>query len=170
MRFRGTFINPSYEIFYMTRNNIPGGYFGVTMYDLDNNGYEELLINRDVVRSDGKSKRCTHIFKPDFVVQINDKIKFSNTAYSLEPNYPNPFNPLTTISYSLPKRTNVSLKVFDMLGNEIAVIYEGEKSEGTYTVQWNGKDKFQNRVSSGIYFINLATPEFNKTIKGVMLK
>ena len=170
MQFKGSSVNPSYKIFYMTRNNIPGGFFSVTMYDLDKDGYEELLINRDVMRSDGKSKRCTHIFKPDFVVDINNKTDSQVFDFSLEQNYPNPFNPVTTISYSLPQRTYFSLKVYDMLGNEIAVLDEGEKNKGSYIVQWNGKDKFQNSVSSGIYFINLATPEFNKTIKGVMLK
>jgi len=170
MQFRGNYVNPSYEIFYMTRNNIPGGFDGVTMYDLDKDGYEELLIYRITVRSDGKSKLCTHIYKPDFIVPVNNEIKTTILDYSLEQNYPNPFNPITTISYSLPKNTSVELKVFDILGNEVAVLYEGEKSEGRYSLQWNGKDKFQNTVSSGIYFIKLATPGFNKTIKGVMLK
>lgn len=170
MQFRGNYLDPHYEIFYMTRNNIPGGFFSVTMYDLNKDEYEELLVNRDVMRSDGKSKRCTHIFRPDFVVPVQNEIMSSISGYSLEQNYPNPFNPLTTISYSLPQRTYVNLIVFDILGNEVAVLDEGEKNKGRYTVEWNGKDKFQNSVSSGIYFINLAAPEFNKTIKGVMLK
>lgn len=159
-----------YHIFFMTRNNIPGGFEGVSMYDLDNDGYKELLINRITIRNDGKSKRCTHILKPDFIVSINNELQNPISGYSVIQNYPNPFNSFTTISYTLPKKSNVLLKMFDILGNEIIVLDEGEKPEGRYTVQWNGKDKFQNIVGSGIYFINLATPEFNKTIKGVMLK
>ena len=170
MQFRGNYADPYYEIFYMTRNNIPGGFDGVTMYDLDKDGYEEMLINRLTVRNDGKSKRCTHIFIPGFVVPVNNEMESSVLEFSLDQNYPNPFNPTTTISYSLPGKTYIVLKVFDIIGNEVAVLDEGEKSEGRYIIQWNGKDKFQNSVSSGIYFINLATPEFNKTIKGVMLK
>ena len=53
---------------------------------------------------------------------------------------------------------------------EIAILDEGERSEGKYTTVWDGKDKFQNQVNSGIYFIHLATPEFKKTIKSVLLK
>ncbi len=170
MQFKGTYADPSYEIFYMTRNNIPGGYTGVTMYDLDKDDYEELLIHRGITRYDGKTKYVTHIFKPDFIVTNNEDIGLTVSGYSLIQNYPNPFNPVTNISYTLPERSQITLKVFDILGNEIATLDEGEKSEGGHTVQWNGKDKFQREVNSGIYFIHLATPFYNKTIKGVMLK
>ena len=111
------------------------------MHDLDKNGYDELLIYRLSVRNDGKSKLSTHIFKQDFVGPVNNEINPDISGYFLEQNYPNPFNPLTKISYSLPRKTFVSLKVIDVLGNEVAVLDEGEKSEGRYTVQWNGKDK-----------------------------
>ena len=102
----------------------------------------------------------------------DNKINNENivSGYSLEQNYPNPFNPATMISYSLPKRSKVSLRVFDILGNEVALLDEGERSEGKHTIEWNGKDKFQRSVNSGIYFIQLVTPDYKKTIKGVMLK
>jgi len=170
MHFRGSSNNPEYKIFYMLRDNLPGGFIGVTMYDLDDNGYEELLIHRDIVRNDGKAKHCTHIFKPNFVVTNREENDIAVLAYSLEQNYPNPFNSATNISYTLPIKSQVSLKVFDILGNEITTLFEGEKPEGRYTVQWNGKDKFQNTVNSGIYFIHLASPFYKKTVKGVMLK
>lgn len=170
MQFRGNYLNPSYEIFYMTRDNLPGGFTGVTMYDLDKDGYEELLIHRNIVRNDGKSKDCTHIFKPDFIVTNNEEMNGVVSEYSLEQNYPNPFNAVTNISYTLPAKVPVMLKVYDILGNDVAILDEGEKSEGKHTVQWNGKDKFQNQVNSGIYFIHLVTPFCKKTIKGVMLK
>ncbi|RKY94416.1 MAG: hypothetical protein DRQ13_08280, partial [Ignavibacteriae bacterium] len=170
MQFKGTYANPSYEIFYMTRDNLPGGYTGVTMYDLDDDGFEELLIHRSITRSPGESKDCTHIFKPDFIVENNDDIGSIVSEFTLEQNYPNPFNPTTTISYNLPERSYVSLKVFDVLGNEVTLLEEGERTRGKHTVQWNGKDKFQREVNSGVYFIHLAAPFYNKTIKGVMLK
>ena len=167
---KGSIENPVYEIFYMARDNLPGDYMGVTMYDLDGNGYEELLIHRDIIRSDGKGKLTTFIYKPDFVVPVIDENESVISGYSLEQNYPNPFNPTTTISYNIPEKSYVSLRVFDILGNEITVLDEGEKLAGRYTIQWNGKDKFQREVNSGVYFIHLAAPFYNKTIKGVMLK
>ena len=170
MQFKGSYTNPSHEIFYMTRDNIPGGYTGITMFDLDDDGNEELLIHRDIVRNNGEGKFCTHIFKPDFVGPVIDNNKTVITAYSLEQNYPNPFNPVTTISYILPERSYISLKVFDILGNEITTLDEGERTEGRHSIQWNGKDKYRSTVNSGIYFIHLATPFYRKTVKGVMLK
>ncbi len=170
MQFKGSYANPSYEIYYMTRDNLPGSFYGVTMYDLDNDGYEEMLIHRSVRRTDGQGKHTTFIYKPDFVVPVIDENESVILGYSLEQNYPNPFNPTTTILYNLPEKSYVSLKVFDILGNEVTILDEGERSGGKHTIKWNGKDKFQNNVNSGIYFIHLAAPGYNKTIKGVLLK
>ena len=161
---------PSFQILYMTRNSTPGGYWGASMYDLNNDDYEELLIHRDKTRSDGKFKYCTDTFNPDFLVHIENENHTSVLQYSLQQNYPNPFNPYTNIQYELPISTNIKISVFNILGQEISVLEEREKPAGKYSVQWNGKDKFQNQISSGIYFINLKTPSYNKTIKGVMLK
>ena len=65
-------------------------------------------------------------------------------------NYPNPFNPLTTINYQTPKASVISLKVYDVLGKEVATLVDEQKSTGKYSVQWNG-----NNFASGIYFYKL---------------
>lgn len=166
---------PFYKTLYMTRNSTPGGYWGASMYDLDNDGFDELLIHRDKTRTDGKFKFCTDVFYPDFLTSINEGNHFTNLDYSLQQNYPNPFNPNTSIKYTIPNvgtrlALSVRLVIYDILGNEIITLVNEEKQQGNYTVQWNGKDKFNNTVSSGIYFINLKTLDYNKTIKGVMLK
>ncbi len=70
--------------------------------------------------------------------------------YLLEQNYPNPFNPTTTIAYELPNAGIVSLKVYDVLGREAAILAEGEQSSGRHTAQFNGAS-----FSSGIYFYQL---------------
>ncbi len=72
------------------------------------------------------------------------------TRFSLSQNYPNPFNPTTTISFALPTRSFVSLKVFDMLGREVSTILSGELQAGNYTRQWNAAN-----MSSGVYFYRL---------------
>ncbi len=170
MQFAGSSENPYYEIFYMSRNNIPGGYTGITMYDIDNDKTEELLIHRGTSLPNGYTKEVTHLFKPNFIVSAANTIVSELSGFELEQVYPNPFNPGTNIAYTIPVRSQVSLKVYDVLGNEITTLEEGEKLEGRYTVQWNGKDKYQREVNSGIYFIHLATPYYKKTVKGVMLK
>ena len=74
--------------------------------------------------------------------------------YILYQNYPNPFNPSTTITYSLPVEGYIELKLFDILGREIAILENGEKAAGTYTITFNTKD-FQFFIPSGVYFYTL---------------
>ena len=85
--------------------------------------------------------------------------------FSLSQNYPNPFNPSTVISYQLPVSSHVSLKVFDVLGNEVAALVNEEKPAGSYEIEFNAAE-----LSSGIYFYTLQAGEFLKTKKFTLLK
>jgi hypothetical protein len=85
--------------------------------------------------------------------------------YSLSQNYPNPFNPSTTISFRLPSKSFVSLKVFDIMGREVATIASEELSAGAYTRQWNAA-----KLSSGIYFYRLQAGNYLETKKLILLK
>ena len=85
--------------------------------------------------------------------------------YRLEQNYPNPFNPTTNIKYSVPKDGNVSLKVYDVLGNEVTTIIDGFMKAGVYNAEFNGAN-----LASGIYFYTLKTNEFTSTKKMAMIK
>ncbi len=86
-------------------------------------------------------------------------------VFALNQNYPNPFNPSTSISYELPGRSFVSLKMFDVLGREVATLVSEEKTAGKYSVAWNARD-----VSSGIYFYRLQAGSFTDTKKLVLMK
>jgi hypothetical protein len=86
-------------------------------------------------------------------------------GYSLSQNYPNPFNPSTTISFDLPTKSYVSLKVFDVMGREVATIASEELSAGTYTRQWNASN-----MSSGIYFYRLQAGNYFESKKLILLK
>lgn len=77
--------------------------------------------------------------------------------FRLFQNYPNPFNPTTTLRYSIPKSTNVIIKIYDILGREIKILVNRRVSSGEYTVQWDGTDNFGKQVSSGIYIYRMAT-------------
>ncbi|MDX1702273.1 MAG: T9SS type A sorting domain-containing protein, partial [Melioribacteraceae bacterium] len=85
--------------------------------------------------------------------------------FRLHQNYPNPFNPVTTIKYSIPKKCNVVVKVFDMLGKEVAVITNNEVSPGIYSVEFNADE-----LATGIYFFRIQADEFVETRKMVYLK
>jgi hypothetical protein len=87
------------------------------------------------------------------------------SKFSLEQNFPNPFNPITTITLSLPSRLFVSLKILDALGRQIATLVSGELSAGTYTKQWNGSN-----TSSGVYFYRLQVGPFRETKNFILLR
>ena len=88
-------------------------------------------------------------------------------GFSLEQNYPNPFNPSTKITYNLADREFVSLKVYDLLGNEVATLVNEEKPAGSYNVQFS-MDKLN--LSSGTYFYRLQAGNFVETKKMILLK
>lgn len=87
------------------------------------------------------------------------------TQFSLEQNYPNPFNPKTNIIYELPVARNVTISVFNSLGEKISTLVNEFKEPGRYTVEFNGSN-----LSSGIYFYYLESGEYIKTKKMVLLK
>ena len=86
-------------------------------------------------------------------------------VFALEQNYPNPFNPSTQISYQLPSQSFVSLKIFDILGREVATLVNEEKEPGTYSAVWNAKD-----AASGMYFYRLTAGAFTDVKKLMVLK
>jgi hypothetical protein len=95
----------------------------------------------------------------------------SPIAFDLYQNYPNPFNPTTKISYNIPavstgyKDLRVQLKVFDILGNEVATLVEGFKKAGYYSVEFNA-----NSLSSGVYLYKLQAGSFVETKKMILLR
>ena len=93
-------------------------------------------------------------------------------AFALSQNFPNPFNPSTTIAFDIPegKEANVRLNVYNMRGQLIRTLVDEVKGEGSYQIQWDGSDNYGRRVSSGVYFYRITTGEFSQTRKMVILK
>ena len=87
------------------------------------------------------------------------------TGFVLEDNYPNPFNPTTKISFSLPQKSQVKLKVFDVLGREIQILADGVYDAGKYEVEFNATN-----LPSGVYFYNLTTGSNSITKKMLLMK
>ena len=85
--------------------------------------------------------------------------------YSLLQNYPNPFNPVTNIKYTLPKEGHVSLKVYDIMGNVVAVFIDSYQIAGTYNAEFDGSN-----LASGLYFYTLRADSYAETKKMVLLK
>jgi photosystem II stability/assembly factor-like uncharacterized protein len=89
----------------------------------------------------------------------------SYLTYTLEQNYPNPFNPSTTISYAIPSEEHVTLKIYNILGSEVAELVNGTQMPGSYTIQFNGE-----QLSSGLYFYSLTAGKFSETRKMILSK
>lgn len=87
------------------------------------------------------------------------------SKYKLEQNYPNPFNAITNIKYQITKNGNVSLKIFDILGNQITTLVNETQSPGMYQVNWNA-----GSLSSGVYFYRLQTGNFTDTKRMILIK
>ena len=90
--------------------------------------------------------------------------------YALEPNYPNPFNPETTIGYQLPEEAEVFLAIYDILGQQVRNIVHQVQPGGIYQVRWNGRDDNGREVASGVYFYQLRANNFKSVHKLVYLK
>ena len=96
---------------------------------------------------------------------VNDITKSIPKTYMLEQNYPNPFNPSTVIRYSIPITSNVTLKIFNILGQEVKTLVSQVKPGGTYQVSFDA-----SRLSSGIYFYSLKAGDYSQVKKMVLLK
>ena len=100
-------------------------------------------------------------------VWVNKIENKTPNAFSLSQNYPNPFNPTTNIRYhisnNLPRQ--VTLKIYDILGKEIATLVNEKQSPGTYEVNWDG-----SAYPSGVYFYKLISGDFSETRKMLMIK
>ncbi len=112
---------------------------------------------------------------PDFIpgmININhptdikdDQQGLLPKALDLEQNYPNPFNPITAITFALPARSNVRLEVFNLLGQKVETLADGDFPAGIHTVSWNA-----NNAPSGIYFYRLSTDKTTITRKMLLMK
>ena len=104
------------------------------------------------------------------VTGVEDEIEIMPTSFTLEQNYPNPFNPSTTIRYQVPEQSVVSIKVYDMIGREVATLVNEAKPAGAYEANWNGMNNSGQHVSSGVYFYTISTKDFVQTKKMILMK
>jgi hypothetical protein len=94
---------------------------------------------------------------------VEADVSYNPSEFVLSQNYPNPFNPSTVIRYQIPEDGFVTLKIYDLLGNELATLFEGEQNRGSYTANWDASG-----IASGVYFYTLITGN-NSASKKLML-
>jgi hypothetical protein len=106
------------------------------------------------------------VLGPDLVTGIKD----TPPVFALEQNVPNPFNPSTTIAFTLREAAEIRLEVFDASGRHVRTLAAGTREATRHEVQWNGRDDAGTEVASGVYFYRLTAGELTLTHKMVLLK
>ena len=171
---------PGFPFHTIFNGNTPG-----TLTDLDGNGNMSLIsgystgvvvINlRLPIRAKmpwttyrGSLLRQGSIASTGYVSSDTPQTPQPKTA--LRQNYPNPFNPSTTISFSVGKKSQVSLNIYNLKGQLVQKLINEELGEGEYSLQWNGLDFKQRPLASGMYFYRLQTPELSITKRMLLMK
>ena len=118
-------------------------------------------INQDIIEPEEPIEEPAN--NDDTLINIPDE-------YCMFPNYPNPFNPSTTIRYGLPEQSDIVLRVYNIKGQLVKTLENGAQSAGYHEVTWNGGDNTGKKISSGIYFYKLHTSDFTSMKKMILLK
>ncbi len=114
----------------------------------------------------------------DQVVDISDEISTNlynsldniPLTFDLQQNFPNPFNPSTTIKYQVPREEKVNITIYNILGEKVHRILNARKKPGYYEIKWNGSDEFNHKVASGLYFYRMKAGNFVKTNKMILIR
>ena len=128
-------------------------------------GYRQVLTNIAI-------NHYHEIKEPDYTsVESRELLSTKPASFVLEQNYPNPFNPSTRIHYTLIQSTDIQLAVYDITGKEITTLLVNQKQEaGSHSIDWNGRDREGNVVSSGVYLYQLKVGNLYKSKKMVFIQ
>jgi hypothetical protein len=134
-----------------------------------NNGLNNVYVSSLAVASNGTLLCGTvsvGVFRSlETVVTVPKVASQELKDFMLLQNYPNPFNPVTTITFNIPYACNVSLKLYDAVGREVAELVNGKKNIGAHSVQFNAPS-----LASGIYFYRIIAGDYLKTMKLILMK
>ena len=135
----------------------------VVVGDLDGNGTMDLAVTND-------GSNSVTILKNDLATSVEDKITSVPKNFTLHQNYPNPFNPSTTIQYTLPKASNVVVKIYNMMGEEIRTLVNKHHGAGVQTLIWDSKNDRGKAVATGVYLYEIRVDDFSHTKKMILLR
>jgi hypothetical protein len=134
--------------------------------DFDNDGY----IDVAVTAGDGANVSVL-MNRTALILDVDDEgVGALPGSFSLAQNYPNPFNPTTSISYTLPRRSDVELTIYNVIGQTVRTLVNSSETAGDHTVTWDGCNDKGNPLSSGLYIYRLKTDDGSQTRKMSLLK
>ncbi|MHC1739378.1 MAG: carboxypeptidase regulatory-like domain-containing protein [Ignavibacteriaceae bacterium] len=163
-------VNTSNEVYGYAISDINGRYTiaGLVPDDYlflaDKEGYTSNNSQTANINYSSTASNINFTLETDGVTEVNND-DFVVTDYALYQNYPNPFNPSTIISYQIPVSGKVSLKVFNVLGNEVATLVDGIQNSGKHSVSFNA-----SQLATGVYFYKLESDNFSATKKLMLIK
>ena len=164
-------------------NNQPGeftfadssGYFEIQLpegvYDLyaERVFYDDAIVYSVSVENGLSSEVDFNMTYDDPMVSVSgNELNISNSKLNIS-NYPNPFNPSTTISYSIPAAAAVELSIYNVKGQKVVTLVNQHQEAGEYATQWNGTDSENNPVASGVYFYRLSDDHGNNKVQKCLL-
>lgn len=165
--------NPPYPIFHYPGLLPPAGAVKVStgVYKLVYFAFGFEAINNAADRVLVMDRVIDWLFNPTSV-EHHEEIASQPVAFSLSPNYPNPFNATTTFSLIISgqKSTPITLYIYNVLGQEVRTLVDGIMSPGSYLVVWDGKDNLGQNLASGVYFSRLQAGKFSQTRKLVLAR
>ena len=146
----------------------------ILIYDQNENG----TIEENEIRTAAQDCLDKKLSLDDFVVLFMyyaelsepEQIPKPQNIYSLSPNYPNPFNPETTINFSLQETGDVNLNVYNVKGQLVKTLVDQKKDAGNHSVVWAGKDNNNRKVATGVYFYRIKAGEFTDMKKMLLIK
>jgi hypothetical protein len=106
----------------------------------------------------------------EFLGPISVMSNFIPDEFALAQNYPNPFNPVTTIVYDVPAQSDVTIRIFSLLGKQVKTIFNEKQSPGRFELEWNGTDDTGRKLASGVYFLRMDADGFTQMRKMTILR
>lgn len=133
----------------------------------------DLVLTLEIVLKDKKDKvSLSGIAKINGKDQVLNQVTVQEipNRFDLSQNYPNPFNPSTIIKYDLAENVNVTMKIYNIAGQEVATIVSGLQEAGSYQVRWDGTNNFGSKVAAGLYIYRLEAGPFTSVKKMMLIK
>jgi polyhydroxybutyrate depolymerase len=143
----------------------------VWLYEVVNGGHHwpGAYGNMDISASDEIWVFFNNIISQNLDISGNNMDHFLN-SFNIYSNYPNPFNPITTLRYVLPENVIVNITIYDMMGSQVKTLVNGSQTAGHKSIQWNSTNDRNEPVSAGIYLYTIEAGEFRETKKMILLK
>jgi len=145
----------NYERSYCIKQTSDGGYIIAGRTDSYGAGLDDFYIVK---------------LEPDEFSDVDVVETMAPASFSLSPNYPNPFNPGTTIEYTLARRAQVTIEIFNIIGQRVRILVDETKSAGSYRTAWDGRDDAGWSVSTGVYLYRFQADDAVQTRKMLLVK